>query len=155
LRTYRESLEPEGFGDMEWGAALPSLETLEHVGEDPGYGGVVIYIRVGDDLTIGNATLKRVEYRFWKNKFCGVRAVTEGYSNFAILKEAAFELFGDGHKPNPSIERYFWIGDRTNITLDYDELTGLGGLFMNSVLLAREMEGAGQQKAVEEAKKHL
>jgi hypothetical protein len=154
-RTYMGNLEPEGFGDIEWGAELPSLEALETIGEDPRYGGIKICIKVGDDLTIGSATLKRVEYRFWKSKFCSARAMTEGYSNFAILKEAAFELFGEGYKPNPSIERYFWIGNRTNITLDYDGLTGLGGLFMNSVLLVREMEEVDKQEAIEEAKKHL
>jgi hypothetical protein len=153
LRTYRGNLEPVGFGDIEWGAELPFLDTLEYVGGGPGYGGIEIYIRNDDDFTIGTAALKRVEYRFWRNKFCGARSITEGYSNFAILKEAAFELFGDGYRPNPSIERYFWIGDRTNITLDYDELTGWGGLLMNSVLMIREMEEAGQQKGIEEAKK--
>ena len=151
-RIYTGNLEPEGFGDITWGTELPP-EALEVIGEDPSYGGIKIYTKVGDDLTIGSIILKRVEYRFWRSRFCSARAMTEGHSNFAILKEAAFELFGEGHKPNPSIERYFWIGDRTNITLDYDELTGLGGLFMSSVLMIREMEETDKQEVIGDARK--
>ena len=153
LRTYMGNLEPEGFGYIKWRTELPSLKTLEYIGEDPSYVGIGIYIKVGDDLTIGGATLRRVEYRFWRSKFCSAYAVTEGYSDFAVLKEAVFERFGEGYKPNPSIERYFWIGNRTNITLDYDEMTGVSGLLMRSVLMTCEMEEVEKQEAIEEARR--
>jgi hypothetical protein len=145
LRTYMGNLEPEGFRNIQWGQDLPSLKTLGCIEEDPRYGGIEICINVGDDLTIGSATLERVEYRFWRSKFYSARAITEGYSNFLALKEAAFERFGAGYRPNPSIERYFWIGNRTNISLDYDEMVGVGGLFMSSVLMLREMEELDEQ----------
>ena len=153
LRTYMGKLEPEGFGNIKWGTELPSLKTLEYIGEDPSYVGIGIYTKVGDDLTFSGATLRRVEYRFWRSKFCSAYVVVEGYSNFAVLKEAAFEHFGEGYKPNPFIERYFWIGNRTNITLDYDEMTGVSGLFMRSVLKTCEMEEMEKQEAIEEARK--
>jgi len=153
LRTYMGNLEPEGFGDIKWGTELSSLEALQYIGEDPGYGGIKIYIKVGDDLTIGGTTLKKVEYRFWKAKFCSARVITEGHSNFAILKEAAFELFGEGYKPNSLIERYFWIGNKTNITLDYDEMTGETGLFMRSALATCELEEMDKQEVIGDARK--
>ena len=153
LRTYVGNLEPEGFGDITWGTELASLHALEYVGEDPHDGGIRIYIKVGDDLTIGGTTLQRIEYRFWKAKFCSVRVITEGHSNFAILKEATFELFGEGYKPNSLIERYFWIGNKTNITLDYDEMTGESGLFMRSALVTCELGEMDKKEIIGDARK--
>jgi hypothetical protein len=153
LRTYMGNLEPEGFGDITWGTELVSLHALEYVGEGPHRGGIKIYTKVGDDLTVGGTTLKRIEYLFWKEKFCSARVITEGHSNFAILKDATFELFGEGYKPNSLIERYFWIGNRTNITLDYDEMTGESGLFMRSALVTCDLGEMDRQEVIGDARK--
>ena len=62
------------------------------------YGGLEIYTKKEEELFIGSAKLKRIEYAFWKGKLVEVLIRTKGLVNFQCLKDAVFEKFGEGHR---------------------------------------------------------
>lgn len=63
----------------------------------------------GDELKIGGATLESIEYGFWQGKLSDVIIKFKGYANFSALKDATFEKFGSGYKPNQFMESYWWF----------------------------------------------
>lgn len=144
--------EPDGFRGIKWGTHISSLSGMRYYRTDPSYGGVHIYIRVGDKLQIGGAKLDRIEYGFWQERFCGVTIYTSGSVNWYSLKDAVFETFGRGYQPNEFIEKYFWGGTETGMILEYNEITEKGSLWMSSRKISKEMEEWDKRKAKEGAK---
>ena len=92
--NYKPGSEPVGFRGIEWGTDISTLSGM--VSEFSYYEGGQTYTRKNDDLTIGGAKIKKIEYDFWQGKFIEVRVDAEDYTNFVDLKEATFEKFGEG-----------------------------------------------------------
>jgi len=153
LMGAKPGTEPDGFRGIKWGIKISDLKGMEYVKTDPSYGGVKIYKRKGDVLQIGSAKLDRIEYGFWKGRFCGVSVYTSGNVNWYGLKDAVFEKFGKGYQPNEFIERYFWFGTKTNMILGYNEISEKGFLHMRSTEIFNEMEAYDKQKAKEGAER--
>jgi hypothetical protein len=119
LNNFKPVSEPTGFGDIKWEADLSTLKNMKFSRVDPSYGGIDVYLRLGEDSRIGEAKLKNIEYLFWKRKFSGVCIITEGVSEYKSLKEAVFELFGKGSKPYIDQEYYVWDGESTLMALEF------------------------------------
>ena len=145
--------EPDGFRGIKWGTHISNLKGMEYVRTDPSFGGVKVYRRKGDVLQIGSAKLDRIEYGFWKGRFCSVYIYTSGNVNWSGLKEAVFEKFGKGYQPNEFIERYDWLGTKTLMELEYNKISEIGTLWMHSVKISDEQEAYKKQKAKEGAEK--
>jgi hypothetical protein len=124
--------EPDGFRGIKWGTDFSTLGDLEYVGTDSSYGGIKMYSRKGDKLTIDGAKVESVEYGFWQDKFFGVQITVRGMVNFSSLRASATEKFGFGNRPNPSGNRYYWSGKITRIALTFSNSRGLGTMFIES-----------------------
>ena len=77
----------------------------------------------------------------------------QGLPDFQFLKEAAFARFGPGFKPNQFIERYAWIGNKTGIILEYNEITQKGTMTWMSIKMMKRLQSWLKEKAKEAAKK--
>ncbi len=102
---------------------------------------------------IGSATLEKIAYTFWHDKFCGVVLYTKGFSNWNGLKNAVFEKFGKGYQNNEYLEEYSWFGEKTNISLDYNDVAQKAMLWISSKQMTEEMRLYDTKKAQEGASK--
>ena len=125
--------DADGFRGINWGTNISTLTDMQLVGTDPTYGGIKKYSRKNDELKIGAATLESIEYGFWQGKFSCVMIRIKKYTNFLSLKDATFEKFGTGFKPNQFMEEYAWFGDKTAMLLDYSGVSRTGSLFLFSL----------------------
>jgi hypothetical protein len=160
---YRSSIESksqcsgvyelEGFRGINWGTDLSILSDMVPSGTDSGSNEISAYLRNGDELTIGAASLERIEYGFWKDKFCGVKVVTKGYSNWTGFRDVMVEKFGRGYQTTKGQEEYFWSGEKTNMVLQYDKTTTIGVLFMVSKTMGKEIDLDRREKIKEGVKK--
>jgi len=142
LNNFKPGSEPDGFGDIKWGTHLSTLKNMKVLRADPSYGGIDIYLRLGEISGIGGARFRNIEYQFWKGKFSGVCIITEGASEYGTLKEAVFEIFGKGGKPYKDQEYYVWDGESTLMTLECHPV-GERALFWmmdKSILTRMELE---------------
>jgi len=150
---YTSGAELEGFRGINWGTDLSMLSDMVPSGSDPSSSEISTYLRNGDELTIGAASLERIEYAFWKDKFCGVKVLTKGYSNWEGLRDVMFEKFGKGNLTTKGQEEYFWRGEKTNMVLQYDRTTTIGILFVVSKTMGIEIDKDRKQKIKEGVKK--
>jgi len=145
--NFKPGSEPDGFRGIKWGQDISTVEGLVHVATDPSYGGIERYARERDELKMGAAELDRIFYDFWQNKFCGVWIYTKGYSNWDSFKAVVFEKFGKGFQSNEYIETYNWFGEKTWMSLDYNEFSKEGKLYMFSKEINKQQEEWEKEQA--------
>jgi len=95
--------EPKGFRDIVWGADINSIPDMV-LGREPYEGGIIYYTKKDEKLNIGVVDVKKIQYGFYKDKFCIVRIYFNSYFTpymHSILKTAYGEpIRGD------------WVGQR-------------------------------------------
>ena len=144
--------EPDGFRGIKWGTDISTtLPGMEYYGTAPSYGGIKVYIRKNEDLHLGEAKLKRIEYNFWRGKFCAIWVLTKGSTNWRGLRNATFEKFEKGYQDNDFIEKYVWFGKITGMILKYNEVSEEGTLLMYSKKINKQQKAYSKQKAKEGA----
>jgi hypothetical protein len=112
--------EPEGFRGINWGDDFAAYEEEFELSEDGDR--TKVYLRKNDKLSIGGAELSKIAYGFQNGKFTSVILFAHGISNMRALKEALNEQFGRGIQPNRYIEKYWWYGSKTIISLDCNKI---------------------------------
>jgi hypothetical protein len=83
-----------------------------------------LYSKNNDNMKIGEANLDRIIYVFSKDRFYLVTINFTGLANFTKIKETFFQTYGEGSQANKDIEKYWWLGDNENISLDYNKTSG-------------------------------
>lgn len=174
-----KSKEPNGFRGLEWGTNINTIDGMKPIrdvekkmidyakhtigmsmGGDEEYeskllkiidGGEMTKIRIrdGDELQIGGAKLDCIIYYFWDDKLEAVLITTEDYTDQEMLKEAAFQAFGEPYRPLYELKDiYHWWGEKTNIFL-------IKSQFQGSVFCLFSVEVNEQREAyeLEQAKK--
>jgi len=131
LGGFRSGSEPNGFRGIEWGTDISTLkDILKYVRSEEK--DVRIYVRNKDELKIGKAELKKIEYKFWigfgkygaeREIFYAVYIESEGKENWKKFKEAVFDLFGRGK--DLGNESYGWRGEKTSIVMQYGSPWGM------------------------------
>ncbi|WP_146204166.1 hypothetical protein [Prosthecochloris marina] len=149
--SYAFKNEPDGFRGIKWGTAINSLSNMTAIDTE---GDTHTYERIGDEMKIGNAELAVLKYFFWKGKLSGIGIKTKGYSNWAALKDVVFEKFGKGYQRNRFIEDYLWGSfskGKTVISLEYNEFSKVGTLFLYSIEVEKQKAEYKKQQAKEGA----
>lgn len=146
---------PTGFRDVSWGMNKSQIADIQYHHTDPSYGGIELYTRKNDNLTIGSAKIDKIFYGFWNDQLSSVSIFVKNYDNWAGLKNAAFEKYGRGSQSNRFIERYFWTGEMTTIMLDYNEISKVGNLWLSSKEISEQKEAWQKEKDKEGAAKGL
>src|ERR1700739_3332346 len=110
--------EPTGFRGIPWGTPLSAVQSQMRplgatpAGQDQGY------IRVGDSMTLGGATLEKILYKFHDGGFSEAFIVAQkGPSNAAAMIAAFRSQFGEGQRPHRSADDYIWQGATSTIFL--------------------------------------
>ncbi len=164
-QSFKFGSEPNGFRNVIWGTDLPTLSGMEYYKtsttggsySEEQWGSEIhldIYWKVGDELRIEGVEVERIEYGFWRRKFCEVTMTAKGFKNWASLKEAILGKFGEGKaakffKPASGfggageegfgqMEWHIWLGKITEIELLYDESSQIGKLWMGSTVLREQ-----------------
>ena len=144
-----------GFRGIKWETDLESLPDVLKQKEDKA---MTYCVREADPMTIGNATLRSIVYVFYKERFFSVTIRTDGLTNWTALKDATFATYGQGKRPNPYIEQWWWgggigpVAPRVLMTLEYNEFSTEGALTMLYEPFLREQERE-DAKAAKDAKK--
>ena len=124
--------DPGKFNGMWWGQSLRELKDMRFVSPDPTNSGELYYVRQGDVLELGDAKLDYIQYGFWKGIYSSVAYGTTGARNWEALKSICFENFEPWHERDMRIERYYWVGKNSAMTLEYDEALYKGQLYVYS-----------------------
>lgn len=140
LKKYKPGSEPNGFGDIFWEDDVKSIKNMEYCRKDPSYGGIDIYRNTGSAPCLCGLAGGKIEYLFWKGRFCGVCFFEEGFTGYEQVREAAFKEFGEVNKPFPDQEYYVWEGEKTLMALEYNAVGKRILFWMLGVSILREME---------------
>jgi hypothetical protein len=164
-QSFKPGSEPEGFRGVRWGTDISTLSGMEHYRTSEIGGtlpvdlwdldrGALIekidletYLKTGDELRMGGAELEKIEYGFWRGKFCEVTVTARGPENWVSLREAVFEEFGKGKlsrfsPPLGSIEEFDWyfrVGKTAEMELIYRSSSRIGKFWMGSALLREQL----------------
>jgi len=146
-----------GFRGIKWGtnlAGLPEMSLMRGKQD----GDTKVYLRKGDEFTIGAAKLRNITYYSYKGRFYSVVVYADGSSNWRALKAAVFAKYGKGRQPNQFIERWLWgavhgVGVLdVVISLGYNEFSEESDLLIAYRPIVAEEEADDARKA-KEAKK--
>ncbi len=149
--SYAFKNEPDGFRGIKWGTNINTLNNMTVV---ESVGDTHVCKRIGDEMKIGNAELTSLTYFFWKGKLLGIAINTKGYTNWSAFRNAVFEKFGKGHQENRYIEYYIWGSfsrGTSAMSLEYNEFSEIGTLFMFSVKEQKQKAEYEKQQAKEGA----
>jgi hypothetical protein len=96
-----------GFRGFKWGTNIRDMNdpNMVLISDDKG---LMVYRRVDDKLSIGEAELSDLHYGCYRDRFCSVMILTEKERNFRYLKDAVFARYGEGYKGNRFIDQWMW-----------------------------------------------
>lgn len=112
--------EPDSFKGIKWETSIKQIGGMIEIHDA---GELRTYQRKNDEMKMGDAALKYVDYFFFHDRFCGSMAVYEQYKNFAAIRDSFLNQYGSGQfiRIERYGEEYFWLGKDVNIILRYDE----------------------------------
>jgi len=149
--SFKEGTEPVGFRNINWGTNIESINNMQRVENRRDFDEEVsIYRKIDDELVIGGATLEKIEYSSWNNKFYRVDIDANGYTNCMALKESTIEKFGKGNN-NRKKESIDWFGDKTVATFS-SRINDKCSLFIYSYEIYEALINQGSQKSQGKAK---
>lgn len=140
--VYGMENEPEGFGDIDWGTDIDTLNDMKLVQEK---GAIRLYLRLNDKGSIGKAEARRADYFFCKDRFAAVRIPFDGITSFNDLKLALTEEHGEAQYQNDLLNEVVWKGERVVIVFKYIEATKKGHIVYMYAPIATEWDA--EQKA--------
>src|SRR6266851_5723903 len=112
--------EPASFRGIAWGTPLSTVQGQMKFDHREGLQDM--YTRSGERMTLGDATLRRMLYIFYRGAFSGVFLASDKASGGAMI--GAFRSnFGPGYQENPHIDRYLWDGSVAFIYLTCNTAT--------------------------------
>ena len=110
LKNFKPGSEPDGFRGIEWktefSIAFPTVKDVKQFKPDLRLTPLKSYAKEEDNLEIGRAKLKTIEYAFGDGKFQGGRIQAKEPEDWDSLKEATFEKFGRGFQADKQVEIY-------------------------------------------------
>jgi len=114
---YAFNNEPPTFRGMKWGININVLNDMEYVESS---GDADFYIKTGDKMYIGEASLNSIGYGFYKGNFYSVIVNFSSKINFDRIKSTLYQIYGNALQPNEYIKEYYWMGKSVNVQLMYD-----------------------------------
>ncbi len=115
--SAKMSYDPDGFRGVRWADKYSKHKSKFTLLENKK--NASFYRRINEDMTMGQANLSMIAYRFYKNRFSGVLAFTKkGDANKIALIRALKRKYGPGAKPFKDQDRYLWQGNKTRIYVE-------------------------------------
>ena len=140
LVVFKPGAEPDGFGGVKWETQLSTLDGMTHYRRDPSHGGIDFYVKVKNDLGLGEGRFKTIQYGFWKGNFYVGIITTQGLPEWNGLKEAVFDKYGEGSRPYTNRQEFLWVGKDAVMVLRYDEMSKEGVHYIRSDAMRERIE---------------
>jgi len=112
------------------------------------------YKSTTENFKLGEYTLDRVVYFFYKDQLSLIMIDTEGYINSRGFLKILQEAYGEGSQSNKYIEKYYWFGEKVIMSYDQNSITDDATIFIRSRKLM-DLEQADEKRANSEAAKKL
>jgi hypothetical protein len=109
------SNEIDGFKGLRWGDSLRSFRYMKFAGESDG---IRYYVKMNDEMYIGNAGVEKIEYAFFSDRLVGVVVNSSGRDNSRLLFETLKLAYGAPNKQNE--DSYYWQFGKTSIFFNYN-----------------------------------
>ena len=103
-----------GFRDLKFEQSVESSKDMVLVEDD---GDLKFYTRKNDNLELGGAKLKLIEYGFYKGKFATVTITADGEADAAALLKSLETDYGPARKSPRNVTKYYWFGQK--VLVDY------------------------------------
>jgi hypothetical protein len=149
LTSFSQNLskldEKNGFREMKLGSFLHNYTGLvRHNNFFNGYEGITEYIKINENLKLGDIQLKKIVYSFYNDQLYSIRVeLDENPGN--QLRALFQDLYGVGF--TTGTQRTNWSGEHVNLVLYYPSPLYKGGYFeFNSSDLYNLMTKAKQEK---------
>lgn len=118
---------PTEFRGVAFGSSLKALGSATIVEND---GDFKCYYRKGDSMSIGDASLKSIEYCYYKDQLEDVMINYSGFTNYSTIKNVLTQKYGEPAQPNEFLKNFWWgLGQVVAIKLEYSDVTQEGGLY--------------------------
>lgn len=115
--------EKNGFRDLAFGTDFETVKSeMIFIHQHALYDHLKYYHRKNEELMMGRAKLKAIEYRFWFNKLYEVKITPENDSEWYALKDAVFANFGPG-KLKQGSGYYEWESKSVRMVLRHIDLS--------------------------------
>jgi len=113
--------EPDNFRGIRWGTSIRDQSDMvlsEMRGSNTKY-----YLRNRDNMKMGQAEIAKISYLFYKDQFCGVTIIAEGYGSYESLKKLMVQAYGGEYQLDSVRGTYRWQGKAVPvlISLAYDK----------------------------------
>jgi len=136
--------EPDGFRGIKWGTNISQLPDMGLTEDD---GGTKYYVKNNDKMKIGDADINQLVYGFYKNRFCVVAIVFDGYSNFSKIKETLVNEYGKPDQPNELMAKYAWYGQTVGLVFEYKDSSKKGEIWHFFIPIKQEEIKDTKEKA--------
>jgi hypothetical protein len=103
-------------------------------------GGIIFYTKKGEGFQLRGGRVLPVQYGFWEGMFYVGMVMTQGLSDWEVLKMTVFEKYGRGAKPFVSADEYLWYGEDATMALRYDNATQTGIYYIRSDAMEKQMK---------------
>lgn len=107
--------EPDGYSGIKWGTPIESLDNMVFKQKDKGNKDILIYIKKDETYLWEGLKLDRVDYVFYRGKFCQVNLYVKGPEKAQALKYQLFKLCGDALSILGMDTNASWEGNTTEI----------------------------------------
>jgi hypothetical protein len=135
----------ETFRGIQWGADKKEVPGLT---AGPQRENVEAYTR-NENKKVGDIEVESIYYLFYKGKFGAAMINFQGGSRFSNLKEALYQKYGTGERPDASVEKYIWDLTDLKIILSFSPVKESGSIdyFYQPIVQQREKDKSrtGQQ----------
>jgi hypothetical protein len=97
----------EGFRGERWGQNLASMSAMKFVNE---LDGLRYYIKMNDEMSLGNAAIHEIRYAFESDRLVGVTLSTKGQENARLVLGVLETAYGTPSKRDGN--NFYWsFGD--------------------------------------------
>lgn len=128
-----------GLRDAQLGAPLDGFSGLELVLRDD-EARTETYVRAGDELRLGGATLDTITYAFYLGRLYSIGVTAEGEDEVRALREALEENYGPGELYQESSDRR-WTTGRLDLRFQIDPDGGRAHARLTSRIIRIAVDG--------------
>jgi hypothetical protein len=131
----------DGFRDARFGARVETFQGLEPLGRGSA-APTRFYVRPGDDLHFGAASLDGVSYGFFEGELYFVALFSSGRRNNDAVLAALEQSYGPGRALAGDVREYVWAGERVLLHFRVDPATSMAMVGLTSLPIDRRAKAA-------------
>jgi hypothetical protein len=122
-----------GFRDLAfYDPPTPDMVLMDETGD------LKRYVRPHEELRLGDATARRIDYFFYKGRLATVHLATTGFVNSQQILDLLRQAYGLGEPSTRVRHRYVWYGARVKVSYDRHPSPEEADVWFHSIPLVNE-----------------